>query len=147
MAYYITIRPPLRHPQALDALFSLLVSTNVIEAHRFAKQHPDHRRLLEHLIIAIHDEEPSQNRAQRALQLIGLPFSEDEELWFEECLLHGKAARSPGAKDSVLMRRLATGKLQSGTSGLKRFKGTKLNGVNWDDISSLATESHAGFGT
>ena len=137
MAYYITIRPPLRNQQSLDAFFALLIRTNVTEAYNFAKQNSDHRQLFEELIISIHEEDASEARAQHALQLIGLPFTEEEETWFEECLLHGNAAKSPGAKDSVLMRRLATGNLSSAPSAVNRLKGSKIDGVNWEDIRKI----------
>ncbi len=137
MAYYVTVRPPLRNQQTLDLLFALFVRTNVIEAYNFAKQSPHRRRLFEELIVSVHRKEVSEARAQRALQLLGLPFTEEEAAWFEECLLHGRAAKLPGAKDSVLMRRLATGNLQSGSDAVDRLKGTKIDGVNWEDIRQI----------
>jgi Nuclear pore complex assembly len=138
MAYYITVRPPLRSEQVLDNFFALVVKTNVIEAYNFAKQNPSHRRLLEKLVVSIHEEEASEARAERALQLIGLPFTAEEEAWFEDCLLHGAAAKLPGAKDSVLMRRLAMGSTQSGPASITRLKGSKIDGVNWDDIRKIS---------
>ena len=134
MAYYVTVRPPLRDQQTLNSYFALLTQTNIIEAYNFAKQNPSHQRLFEELVVSVHEEDASDARAQRALQLLGLPFTEEEELWFEECLLKGRAARAPGAKDSVLMRRLATGKLHAGSSAVERLKGSKIDGVNWEDI-------------
>ena len=137
MAYYITVRPPLRNEQTLDAYFALLVKTNVTEAYRFAKQNPNHQRLFEQLVVSVHGEDASEARAQRALQFLGLPFTGEEEAWFEECLLKGRAAKAPGAKDSVLMRRLATGKLHAGSSAVDRLKGSKIDGVDWEDIRQI----------
>lgn len=137
MAYYITVRPPLRNRHTLDSLFALLIAANVTEAYNFAKLNPDHQRLFEDLVVSIHQEDTSEARAQRALQLIGLPLSDEEEAWFEECLLKGRAAKSPGAKDSVLMRRLVTGKLRSGSGAVDRLKGSKIDGVNWEDIRQI----------
>jgi Nuclear pore complex assembly len=137
MAYFVTVRAPLKSQQTIDAYFTLLLRTNVIEAYHFARRNESHRRLFEELITSIHEEDASEARAQRALQLIGLPFTDEEELWFEECLLHGKAAKSPGAKDSVLMRRLATGNLQPGPTTINRLKGSKIDGVNWEDIRKI----------
>ena len=118
-------------------LFAQLIRTNVTGAYNLAKQNPSHQRLFEQLVLSIHDEDASEARAQRALQLIGLPFTEEEETWFEESLLHGRAAKSLGAKDSVLMRRLATGNLHTGSSTVDRLKGSKIDGVNWEDIRRI----------
>ena len=93
--------------------------------------------MFETLVTLIHEEDPDDARALRALQLIGLPFTEEEETWFEECLLHGSAAKLPGAKDSVLMRRLAKGRMQTGSSAVDRLKGSKIDGVNWEDIRKI----------
>ena len=137
MAYHITIRPPLRNQQTLDALFDLLVQTNVVEAYDFARQKPQHKSLFESLITSIHEEGPSDARAQRALQLLSLPFTAEETSWFEDCLLHGGAAKCPGAKDSVLMRRLAMGDMQSAPGNVSRLKGSKVDGVNWEEIRKI----------
>ena len=137
MAYYTTVRPPLRNQETGDSLFELLIETNVTEAYNFARQNPNHQRMFETLVTLIHEEDRDDARALRALQLIGLPFTEEEETWFEECLLHGSAAKLPGAKDSVLMRRLVKGRMQSGSSAVDRLKGSKIDGVNWEDIRKI----------
>lgn len=139
MGYYISVRPPLQKKETLDAYFEWLVNTNVIEAYKFAKQRPsEHRRLFEFLVVAVHEEQADEMRAQRALQIVGLPLSEEEETWFEECLLQGQGSKCPGAKDSVLMRRLAMGKgLQAGGGSVNRLKGAKINGINWENIRNI----------
>ncbi|ETN45331.1 uncharacterized protein HMPREF1541_09162 [Cyphellophora europaea CBS 101466] len=138
MAYYVTVQPPLQDETVLIAYFDLLVRTSVSEAYDFARQSSQHKRLFESLVTSIHEAEPGDARAAGAVQLIGMPFTEDEERWFEECLLQGSASKCNGAKDSILMRRLATGRLQSdSTPQLARYKGNKTNGANWDDIRTI----------
>jgi hypothetical protein len=137
MAYYTSIRPPLATEEVVSAFFDLLIDTNVTEAYTFAKRSQRHRNLFESLVKAVHEEEAGDRRAQRAAELIGLPFDEEESKWFEDCLLHGVAAKSPGAKDTVLMRRLATGNLHPANASVDRMKGSSVDGVNWEDIRHL----------
>lgn len=66
------------------------------------------------------------------MELVGLPLDDEEEQWFEEALLHGNAKALPGAKDSVMMRRLATGKLSDLSAELQSLGGKKVDGLNWD---------------
>lgn len=71
-------------------------------------------------------------RSRRALELISLPFDETEEEWFEDVLLRGSVRTLHGAKDTVMMRRLATGKLSNLSTDLEALSGKKVDGVNWD---------------
>lgn len=66
------------------------------------------------------------------MELIGLPFDDQEEGWFEDCLLRGNAKGLHGAKDTVMMRRLATGKLENLSADLESLGGKKVDGLNWD---------------
>jgi len=138
MAYYVTVSPPLRNQQTLDAYFKLLLRTSVVEAYHFAKRQPiaKHRMLFEELILSIHQEEPSPARAERATLLVGMPFTEDEEAWFEDYLLHGKGATCHGAKDSVVMRRVATGRSLSDVKELDRLREENLGGIGWDNVKA-----------
>ena len=86
----------------------------------------------------MHDEDPSEGRADRALQLLGFPFTEEEERWFEDCLLHGTASKSPMAKDSLTMRRFAKGKLESAENEFTSRRGNKQNGIDWAEIRKIA---------
>ena len=138
MAFYLAVRPPLTHDAALGAYMQLLAATNITEAYNFAKQHPQHKSLFEQLVLSVFSMKPSEDRASAAVQLIGLPFDEDEEKWFENILLHGEASKLPGAKDSVLARRLAYGRPVHGNDAVARYKGTKIDGVNWEDIRGIA---------
>lgn len=68
------------------------------------------------------------------MELVGLPLDEDEEQWFEHVLLHGNASTLPGAKDTVMMRRLATGRTGELNPELESLGGKKVDGLNWDDL-------------
>jgi hypothetical protein len=136
MAYYVTVSPPLQDARTMAAYFSILCQNSVAEAYNFAKRQNEnkHKSLFEDLVVAVHSEGGSEARADRALTLLSLPFTEDEEAWFEECLLYGKGASCNQAKDSVMMKRIAMGRDYEGLGALDRLRGRKINGVNWDDI-------------
>ena len=137
-AYYLTVQPPLRSIQTLDAYFALLTKTNVVEAYGFAKASEEHRRLFEQLIVSVHKDHTGDELAKRALHLVGLPLTHEEEQWFEECLLEGKASKLPGSKDTVLMRKFTKGQLKASTGVLSRTEGQKLHGISWEDIRRVA---------
>lgn len=136
MAYYVTVSPPLRDSRTLAAYFSVLCQNSVTEAYNFTKVQEATKRksLFEDLVVAVHSEGGSEARADRALTLLSLPFTAEEEAWFEECLLYGKGVSCNQAKDSVMMRRLAMGRDYEGLGALDRLRGHKINGVNWDDV-------------
>jgi hypothetical protein len=80
-----------------------------------------------------------QLRSSRALELIGLPFDDQEEEWFEDALLHGSAKGLHGSKDTVMMRRLASGKLSGLAQELESLGGEKISwSSNGRPISSSA---------
>ena len=68
------------------------------------------------------------------MELIGLPFDAEEEEWFQEVLLEGSAKSIQGAKDTVMMRCLATRKLDNLGPELESLGGKKVDGLNWDDL-------------
>lgn len=70
------------------------------------------------------------------MELVGLPLDEDEEHWFEEALLQGSASTFPGSKDTLMMRRLATGQVEGLAVELESLGGKKVDGLNWDDLRS-----------
>ncbi|ODH49588.1 hypothetical protein GX48_04241 [Paracoccidioides brasiliensis] len=135
-AYYLTVSPPLASPKALNAYFSLLCRTRITESFYFARKQDNalHRDLLEQLIIFVLSSKPGETRANRAMDLINLPFDQEEEKWFEECLLEGRAKHLQGVKDTVMMRRVATGQLENLSEDLEALGGRKIEGLNWDDL-------------
>lgn len=146
MAYEIAVSPPLQNTQTLNAYYSLLCETSVVEAYHFCQKRDEteHKRLFEKLVVCVHSEAPDEARAERALTLIGLPYSEEEDAWFEECLLYGVGSKCSGSKDSVMMRRIAMGKEFEGVGALDRLRGPKINGVNWDDVRSSMQKTAVG---
>lgn len=136
IAYYLTAAPPLASAKVRMAFFETLTRSNVTEAFYFTRKYDEdlRRDFFDQLVEFVHKASPGQTRSRRAMELVGLPFDEDEEQWFEAVLLQGNASTLPGAKDTVMMRRLATGRLGEITPELESLGGKKVDGLNWDDL-------------
>lgn len=136
IAYHLTVSPPLASEKVQQAYFETLCRANITEAFYFTRNYDNksRRQFLEELVIFVHKTPAGPLRGTRAMELVNLPFDEQEESWFESCLLTGKAAALSSAKDTVLMRRLATGKMQGLPSSLESLGGPKIDGINWDDL-------------
>ncbi|EAW11567.1 ELYS family protein [Aspergillus clavatus NRRL 1] len=144
MAYYLTVTPPLAAPKVQKAYFEILCRSSITEAFYFTRKRDDglRRAYLEQLIVFVHTTSPGQMRSQRAMELIGLPFDHKEEEWFEEALLRGSAKTLHGAKDTAMMRRFATGKMDGLSAELESVGGKKIDGLNWDALRQSTKHSN-----
>lgn len=135
MAYYVTVCPPLNDQKTLNAYFSFLCNTNLVYAYHFCQTRVswEQKWLFEQLILAVLSAKGT-DIVRRAETLIGLPFTDAEVHWFEDFLLNGKGSSCYGAKDSVIMRRIATGNDYTNLQQLQRFRGQKISGLNWIDV-------------
>ncbi|RVX75383.1 hypothetical protein B0A52_00736 [Exophiala mesophila] len=136
-AFYICVSPPLEDPKALDAYSDLLSSKSPIQAVYLARRQDqtNHKRLLDKLVVKILQEKTPNRRAEQATLLVGMALTKQEEEWLEQCLLSGPASKLPGASDTVLVRRIATGKLSAEDGeAIGRLKGEKIDGVNWENV-------------
>jgi hypothetical protein len=135
MAYYLTVSPPLATEKVRQAFFQTLCRASITEAFFFSRQHGDENRrhYLEQLISFVLTTDAGKIRSDRAMELISLPFNDQEEQWFEDHLI-GTAKVLPGSKDTILMRRLGTGKLQNLSAGFEWLGGRKVDGIDWDDL-------------
>ncbi|EED14591.1 conserved hypothetical protein [Talaromyces stipitatus ATCC 10500] len=136
IAYYLTVSPPLESEKVQLSYFQTLCRASLTEAFYFSRKYDDDRRkrFLEHLILFVHKTPAGDLRGQRAIELLGLPLDEEEESWFEEYLLNGKVVALSGTRDTVLMRRLATGNTRDLPPSVRSLGGPKIDGVNWDDL-------------
>lgn len=136
MTYYLTVSPPLNSEKVRRSFFDILCRASVTESFYFSRKHGDNarREFFEQLVWSVLKSEAGKPRAERALELVGLPLDEEEESWLEDFLLTGKGSTLPGAKDTVLMRRLATGRSQNLPSEVESLSGRKVDGINWDDL-------------
>lgn len=106
---------------------------SITEAFYFSRGQGDliHRTLLENLVGFIHSSAAGDVRAAKAIELIGLPLTEEEELWFEEYLSEGKGRNLQSAKDTLRARQIASGRSQDALGVSKDLGGRKQEGINW----------------
>ncbi|OAP65516.1 hypothetical protein AYL99_01488 [Fonsecaea erecta] len=137
-AYYIAMSPPLEDPTALEAYFELIIDNNLVEAYYFAQRQNEarHKMLFEKLISDVHEDSPGHSRSERAALLLGLPWTAQEEAWFERCILNGPASKLPGAKDSLMARRIIMGRSTSDLTALSQLKGDNIGGINWEVVKA-----------
>jgi hypothetical protein len=137
-AYFTAVSPPLKDSKTLDAYFELLVKNSLVEAYYFAQKQQEsvHKQLFERLVIAVHKDKADQGRAQKAVMLVGLPLSPQEELWLEECLTKGSASEFSGARDTLLARRIALGNSIKDVAGKAEsgLAAPNVRGFNWERI-------------
>lgn len=74
---------------------------------------------------------PQTQIADRATELVKLPMTIEEEEWFNEYLTRGDGARFKKAKDTVLMRKIGTGKFTEGLE-MKNIHGKNIGGLDWN---------------
>ncbi|KAI0023300.1 nuclear pore complex assembly-domain-containing protein [Xylariomycetidae sp. FL0641] len=111
LAYYYTVRPNIQSSAALELLFDALAQSSVPEAFDFTRSHAETMRqqLFQRLVLTVLGSARDEESAEKAFELTSLPFDADEERWFRECLTSGEGKRLRAAKDTLLMRRIATG--------------------------------------
>lgn len=111
LAYWHTVQPVLKSSTALGLLFEALAKSDVAEALRFTRARPESMRelLFQRLISMTLEGARNEESAERACELAALPFNAQEEAWFQEYLTNGEGKRLKGARDTLLMRRVAMG--------------------------------------
>ncbi|KAI0554687.1 nuclear pore complex assembly-domain-containing protein [Xylaria curta] len=112
LAYYHTVQPSIQSSSALQYLFDAIARSSVLEAFEFSRSHADYmrRQLFQRLVTVTLDAgSKDETAAERAFELTSLPFDADEEQWFREYLESGEGKRLKTAKDTLVMRRIATG--------------------------------------
>jgi hypothetical protein len=101
-----------------------------------------HRHTFEMLIALVIHNSPVETIADRSVELVNLPMSVEEEEWFEDYLLHGDGTKLKKAKDTVLFRRMATGKFTESLA-VKPSNNRSISGLDWN---SLARGVESGLG-
>ena len=84
LAYYYTVQPALTNKSATECLFTAIAGSSVTEAFHFSRaQAPNtHRHTFEMLISLVIHNSPAETIADRSVELVNLPMSEEEEAWF-----------------------------------------------------------------
>ncbi|RKF57214.1 Protein ELYS [Erysiphe neolycopersici] len=142
LAYYYSAQPTLSNQQTINYLLSQLVKTSVTEAFYFTRTRNEHcqQQTFQLFIKLVLSQTPSDVIAERCLELINLPFTSQEERWFEEYLLLRDGKRLNGSKDVLMMRSIGTCKFKEFLSleflSLKNSKKEIVDGMNWNLISN-----------
>ncbi|MCJ1319698.1 hypothetical protein MMC15_005034 [Xylographa vitiligo] len=134
LSYYYSVSPPLASAKVLCAFFERSCKANLTEAFYFSRRRGSlqHHQLFEQLITFVHANSAGSVRASRALELIHLPLDEEEEQLFEEFLSEGKGTTLYGAKDTLMMRKIAKGQVREAVHFGSKLSGRKIDGLNWD---------------
>ncbi|KAI9841221.1 MAG: hypothetical protein M1838_003666 [Thelocarpon superellum] len=133
LSYYHTVSPALTTPKIRDAVFAALCTVSITESFSFARGWDDfaHRHLLEQLVAHVLSQSSGETRARDGVELVNVPMTEEEAGWFEEYLATGRGRTLHGAKDTLMMWRLATGRYAAVLEDGKGPSGRKVDGVNW----------------
>ena len=133
IAYYQTVSPVLTSGKVLETYFLTLCRISVTEAFYFSRSQGDlnHRILFEKLLKFVHANPDGALKATRGVELISLPLNEEEEAWFTEVLEYGKERDLSGANDTLVMRAIAVGRLESMPQDRKTANSRNIDGINW----------------
>ncbi|KAL8957853.1 MAG: hypothetical protein Q9193_004978 [Seirophora villosa] len=136
LAYYYTASPAITSPKVLKALFSVLAKASVTEAFFWSRKQDEsmNRILFEQLIESILDGKEGQERAKHGTELIQLPFSKEEEVWFEVYLSEGKGRNLPGAEDMLRIRKTVTGRTRAIADSSNGFAANTSDGMDWSSL-------------
>jgi hypothetical protein len=141
LAYYNCVKPPLDDSKVRDEFAKYMSDRNVTETYYWIRERPDHEhkhlleilmeQILERSAWAIASDDEPYPRSDKAVEFVSLPFTEDEEAFVEKFLTEGRGRSFQGAGDTVLMRRIAMGRL-SGVASENATRGRRLDGLSWE---------------
>jgi hypothetical protein len=141
LAYYHTVQPTLTSSTALESLFSAIAKTSTTEAFYFSRAQPEHsqRHMFEKLIALVLNNSPRDTIADRSIELVNLPLTQEEEAWFNEYFLHGEGRSIRRAKDTVMMRRIGTGNF-IGSLSLEGLNARPIGGLDWATLTGAVRD-------
>jgi hypothetical protein len=118
LAYYYTVQPTIQAPRAIESLYLAIARTSVTEAFYFSRAQADvaRRKMFEMLISIVLHSPPGEKTATRGVELVNLPLDQEEEDWFEFFLSKGEGRGLKRAGDTLMMRRIGTGKFSEALS-------------------------------
>ena len=127
----------------LETYFSILCRLSVTGSFfLYSKQSaPTNSRLFERLIDLVLSNPEDIDRSSQSVELINLPLSQDEESWLSDHLTEGKGRNLPGAKDTLMMRSITTGRLSKFSDESKGFTGRTVGGINWATVKEGMQQS------
>ncbi|KAF1928942.1 uncharacterized protein M421DRAFT_420170 [Didymella exigua CBS 183.55] len=143
LAYYNCVKPPLEDQKVRSEFAKYLSHRNITETYYWVHTRPEYEQkpLLEILIEQTLEKsvwnngvgEEVYSREEKAMELVSLPFSDEEENFIEEFLTKGKGRTYRNAEDTVMMRRIVIGRL-SDVAKDQDTRGRRADGVDWDSL-------------
>lgn len=141
VAYYHAVSPPLPLGSEVRTEYhALLARLHVQQAFFAVRGEPDERFLLETIVHSILGETDHQRRARMCTTLVDLPFTVDEESWFEEYLMKEKDTMD-GANDILIMRKVVMGQNFPTSSTDSHLSARKIDGVDWNLLRNAANRA------
>ena len=136
LAYYHTVSPIISSDKVLDVFFNILCQLSITEAFFFSRDKGEfvHHHLFERLISFVHGNCGGNKRAARSIELISLPLNDMEDSWLDSYLTGGKGKLLYGSKDTVMMRRITTGRTQEAVELKTNMTGKKMDGIDWPSV-------------
>lgn len=132
LGYYYAVQPSIQAPRAIESLYLAMARTSVTEAFYFSRVQADvtRRKMFEMLILHVIHSSPGERTAARGVELVNLPLDHEEEDWFEIYLTKGEGRGLKRARDTLMMRRIGSGKFSEALT--LEFDGGKTSGgLNW----------------
>ncbi|KAE8445586.1 hypothetical protein EG329_013219 [Mollisiaceae sp. DMI_Dod_QoI] len=141
LAYYHTVQPALTSRQAIECLFSAIGRTSVTEAFYFCRGQPEYaqRHMFEMLVALVLNNSSSDTIAERSVELVNLPFTQEEEEWFEDYILRGDGRALKKGRDTLMMRKIGTGNFTESLS-LKGTHNRNIGGLDWTTLSNAVED-------
>lgn len=135
LAYYYTVQPALLDSYTLDLLFTAIAKTSVTEAFFFLRgqSEEDGQRMFESLLRIVLHEPLGERAAARGIELINLPFTQEDEKFFEDYLTKGGGSRTSRARDFVMMRRISRGRFNEALA-VDCARSKTIGGLNWETL-------------
>ncbi len=129
LAYFYSVRPVLKSPEALELLYGAIARTSVTEAFYLSRKYPGPARqqLFNQLIGSVLASAGGEDVVSRASDLVSLPLDAAEEAWFQDYMTLGDGRKHKKAKDTLIMRKVVTGQLTGSI-------GEKTVGAQWSMV-------------
>lgn len=117
----------------MEAFFDVLCHSSITEAHSFsrAKGERAQKTLFRRLVKFVLAKMQGAEREARSVELVTLPLNEIEESWLEEYLAEGDGSHLQGASDTLALRSLTTGRLDSVRDHSELHRDRSINGLSW----------------
>jgi len=135
LAYFYSVEPKIQDIGVRDEVFRCMIRASLTEAFFYARSQGDpmHRHLFEEM-LGWTLESGDHAKGKRAVEMVQLPFSEEEEEWFEDFLIDGRGSQLPKSRDTAIMRRLLIGNVDDAKELSKRGRDTNIEGTTWRRI-------------